>query len=216
MIDTVLLLRKMGFHPLIAPYKANGKPLHVHGFLRRFVKSARRNAKMLRSLAQSGIDLVGIDPSMTLTYRSEYKHYLREDETPPVLLLQEWLHKHIETLRSVPVPTELRDYQLLPHCTEATNATDSLSHWRSVFAALGYNLSIIPVGCCGMSGTYGHETRNQLTSKRIYDLSWRGPVEKWADQGTLLATGYSCRSQIMRENGYSVLHPIQALLRVLQ
>src|SRR5690606_28692705 len=46
-IDTVQLLKILGFTVLLAPYKANGKPLHVHGFLHQFVKTAQKNADML-------------------------------------------------------------------------------------------------------------------------------------------------------------------------
>ena len=64
-----------------------------------------------------------------------------------------------------------------------------------------------------MSGTYGHEARHRETSETIYDLSWRQPVEDGANAGRLLATGYSCRSQVKRLSDQALPHPLQALLK---
>ena len=43
--------------------------------------------------------LVGVDPSMTLTYRFEYAKALGKDETPNVQLVQEWLATRIDQLQ---------------------------------------------------------------------------------------------------------------------
>ena len=63
------LMQAIGFRPFVAPFRPNGKPLHVHGFLGAFLRAASRNAAMLRALAATGVELVGVDTSMTLTYR---------------------------------------------------------------------------------------------------------------------------------------------------
>src|SRR4029450_9204213 len=65
------LMGAIGCRPFVAPCRPNGKPLHVHGFLGAFLRAASRNAAMLRALAAIGVELVGVDTSMTLTYRSE-------------------------------------------------------------------------------------------------------------------------------------------------
>ncbi|MDT4856335.1 hypothetical protein FQZ97_907220 [compost metagenome] len=75
---------------------------------------------------------------------------------------------------------------------------------------------MVATGCCGMSGTYGHETINRATSERIYDLSWRKVIDGQGGEGRLLASGYSCRSQAKRLGGAELAHPIQALLQHLR
>ena len=92
------LMRAIGFRPFVAPFRPNGKPLHVHGFLGAFTRAASRNASMLRDLAATGVELVGVDTSMTLTYRSEYGMLPEADRPPPVLLLQEWLARHCDAI----------------------------------------------------------------------------------------------------------------------
>jgi len=73
----------------------------------------------------------------------------------------------------------------------------------------------LDVGCCGMAGTYGHETDNVDTSKKIYQLSWSEVVNGAHYKDSLVATGYSCRSQVKRIDGREIPHPLQVLLRNL-
>jgi Fe-S oxidoreductase len=209
-LDLMDTLRLMGFTPWLAPYRPNGKPLHVHGFLGRFETQAAENAAMLRDLSRAGVELVGLDPSMTLTYRGEYAGALGGD-APKVLLPQEWLASRLALLPPLPQGQPLL---LLPHCTERTNAVTSLKDWQTVFSHLGAPLRVLSSGCCGMAGTFGHEAEHREMSERLYDMGWRQKVA--AHGNALVVSGYSCRSQIKRFDGVRIDHPVQALLRRLQ
>ncbi|WP_431026016.1 FAD-binding and (Fe-S)-binding domain-containing protein [Halomonas sp. H5] len=219
-MDIVELLSRLDIKVFVAPFAPNGKPLNVQGFMGAFERTATKQAKRLRTLAEFGVPLVGIDPAMTLTYRQEYVKSLGEDAVPEVLMLQEWLVARAASLapRQQPNAEAAKDpgYKLLSHCTEATNAPGSPKAWQQLFAAFGLELELVNTGCCGMSGTYGHEARNLETSKTIYGLSWQGLVEDPANQGRLLATGYSCRSQVKRLSDQRLPHPLQGLLTVLK
>lgn len=201
------LASRLGYRVLLAPYSANGKPLHVQGFLGAFARTARRNARRLQALANFGIPLVGLDPAMTLVYRQEYAK-LDGLDCPPVLLPQEWL---AEALPSSDAEAPSGSYRLLAHCTEKTNATAATALWGQVFRQAGLQLATQATGCCGMSGTYGHEARNLETSRAIFAQSWE-PALAREDAGEALATGYSCRSQTQRLRQQRLRHPIEALL----
>jgi FAD/FMN-containing dehydrogenase/Fe-S oxidoreductase len=211
-VDALKLLKILGFTPLVAPFKPNGKPLQVHGFLKAFKQAADVNATLLNSLASSGIPLIGLDPAMTLAYRSEYKKVLG-DKAPKVQLIQEWLVTQQARLQLNAGKFSQQEYSLLAHCTEKTNAVNSTKEWQQVFADLGQTLKIIETGCCGMSGTYGHESANVDTSKKIYQLSWAQVVNNPEYRKNLTATGYSCRSQVKRIDKTTLPHPLQVLLR---
>lgn len=199
---------RIGFQVWLAPLAPNGKALHVQGFLRAFEKAAIRNATQLAALARSGVALVGLDPAMTLTYRQEYLK-VTGLAVPKVALPQEWL---LHALPEAGAGDPSAAYRLLPHCTEKTNAPDSGKQWAQVFARRGLRLAVQATGCCGMSGTYGHEARNLHTSKTIYAQSWAAHVDAPQEQGEALATGYSCRSQVKRLSARQVRHPLQPLL----
>ncbi|WP_445010248.1 D-2-hydroxyglutarate dehydrogenase YdiJ [Vreelandella stevensii] len=215
-MDVVDLLSRLNLRVFVMPFSANGKPLHVQGFLGAFERTAAKQARRLRALSEFDVPMVGIDPAMTLTYRQEYVKALGSEQVPTVLMLQEWLATRVNTLNPSPVKLNDPGYKLLSHCTEKTNAPGSPKAWQQVFAAFGLQLELATTGCCGMSGTYGHESRNVATSKTIYAQSWQPQVEAEENAGKLLVTGYSCRSQVKRYSAQTLAHPLQALLHCLR
>ncbi|MBV7563788.1 FAD-binding and (Fe-S)-binding domain-containing protein [Pseudomonas sp. sia0905] len=206
------LASRLGYRVWLAPFMANGKPLHVQGFLPAFERTARRTAKGLQALAGFDIPLVGLDPAMTLVYRQEYRK-IAGLQCPDVLLPQEWLLKALDGQPKPPAKSVA--FRLLGHCTEKTNAAPSAAMWVKVFEQAGLQVSAEATGCCGMSGTYGHEARNLETSRTIFAQSWEPALDSGA-AAEPLATGYSCRSQVARLKNATLRHPIQALLEHLQ
>jgi Fe-S oxidoreductase len=214
-LDWFELLQALGFRPWLAPFRPNGKPQHVLGMLAAFRRTAARNAALLRELAGTGVSLVGLDPSMTLTYRAEYPKALGQEAVPAIALPQEWLAQRLHELPPRPVERSA-PWALLPHCTERTNAPAATSDWVKVARRLGVDLRILASGCCGMAGLYGHERANRATSERIYGLSWKALLAQRAQAGRVVASGYSCRCQAGLVDGLQLMHPLQLLLRSLQ
>jgi FAD/FMN-containing dehydrogenase/Fe-S oxidoreductase len=213
-MDIIECLQTLGFRVWVMPYSANGKPLHVHGFLHTFRWIANRNQRKLAQLAQAGIPFIGIDPSMTLSYRAEYAKY-STDTVPNVHLIQEWLTHQTVQLEKSAKNFKPGRVQFLGHCTEKTNAAGSMKDWTEVFSKLNQTMDHVPVGCCGMAGTYGHETRNRENSEAIYNLSWRDVIASDRPEA-FVTTGYSCRSQVKRLDKKTLLHPMQYLLTQLK
>ena len=212
LLDLLDLIQALGFRPWLAPYRPNGKPLHVHGFLGAFERIAAANAAMLQDLAATGVELVGLDPSMTLTYRSEYAGALDANGLPAVLLVQEWLARHLDALPALDGGAE---YLLLPHCTERTTAPAAVRDWQTVFAAsaaaedpavrlLRHGRHLGPRG--GAPRHLGAHLRLELGAPRCAGRTDR----------PLLADGYSCRSQAKLIDGVRLPHPVQALLAALR
>lgn len=215
--DWLDVLHQLQVQIFIAPFMPNGKPLQVHGFLNGFKKQAQRHATLLNSFSAQGVALIGIDPAMTLVYRQEYKQALEpEMNAPDVALPQEWLHQWLSA-KGISPQVDNTDpnntFYLLGHCTEKTTAPQAAALWRDVFALFGLNLVNLASGCCGMAGTYGHESHHRDTSATIYDQSWRPIVARHGQSGRLLATGYSCRSQVDRFSQQKIHHPIHILRR---
>jgi Fe-S oxidoreductase len=207
--NLVTLVEKLGFEPVVLPFKPNGKPQHVKGFLKEFSLTAQTSAAFLNQVAQLDIPMIGVDPSMVLCYRDEYSKILGEKRGGfEVLLVHEWLLG-----LSLPKvkPSEGTKYAFFGHCTEKTALATSESQWQLIYANMGLNLTPVAVGCCGMAGTFGHEASHLDESTGIYQLSWQQAISKFAPQ-QILASGYSCRSQVARFEGFKPQHPLQALL----
>jgi FAD/FMN-containing dehydrogenase/Fe-S oxidoreductase len=206
-----VVLRQLGFEPHVLPFFENGKALHIKGFLRRFHDVVATNSALLREVGALGFPLVGIEPAVVLTYRDEYPKLLGEAAGFRVALLQEWLAEQALTARL----RGAAGYRLLSHCTEQALVPKSPALWAKVFSALGAPLELVKAGCCGMCGVYGHETKHKQDSLGIFELSWKQKIDPKRDEGRVLATGHSCRSQVERALGFVPLHPIEALAREL-
>lgn len=213
------LIKALGLTPIILPFKPNGKPQHVKGFLTQFKRTARNTSAFLSEVAMLNIPMIGVDASLVLCYRDEYHKTLDAEETQfSVLTVQEWLTDLFMNNHSItPIKSEWSEHQfkLLAHCTEKTALPTSETQWQTIFAAFGLNLETQAVGCCGMAGTYGHEADQYENSVGIYALSWREAISG-QKQEHILATGYSCRSQVARLDGFKPKHPLQILAQHIQ
>ncbi|WP_127959377.1 FAD-binding and (Fe-S)-binding domain-containing protein [Serratia microhaemolytica] len=211
--DFIRLVERLGYQPVLLPFSPNGKAQHVKGFLARFAKTAKKTSELLNRVARLNMPMVGVDPALVLCYRDEYKQVLPEQSNQfQVQLVHEWLQP---LLSGTQQPLTEECWYLLGHCTETTALPNSSAQWQAIFAHFGVKLVNVNVGCCGMAGTYGHETVNVENSRAIYALSWQQVLQKLPAQ-RCLTSGYSCRSQVKRIEGHGLRHPLQALLEIVQ
>ncbi|QIA63035.1 FAD-binding protein [Vibrio astriarenae] len=211
--DFCLLVRKLGKTPVMLPFKPNGKAQHIKGFLKQFAKGAKDTATFLDTVANLNIPMVGVDPALVLCYRDEYNEILAEARGEfDVLTAHEWLLPRLNAFDHHTTNSE--PWYLFAHCTEKTKLPNAEKEWGAIFQHFGAVLNTVAVGCCGMAGTFGHESDKLQMSKDIYGLSWKGNLDVLPKERCLV-TGYSCRSQVKRFENVKTLHPVQALLRHL-
>lgn len=90
--DFVYLIEKLGYRPILQAFSANGKALHIKGYLARFTKTAQKTADFLNRLAQLSIPMVGINPALVLYFRDEYQQIFGPKQGNFVVkLVNEWL-----------------------------------------------------------------------------------------------------------------------------
>ncbi|GBF81544.1 FAD-binding and (Fe-S)-binding domain-containing protein [Aphanothece sacrum] len=211
-IDTYNFWSHLGYHVYVAPFFVNGKIFHVKGFLDQFNTIAQKNITYLKQLVDLNIPLIGIEPSIVLTYRDEYSKISQAgDIINKVQLLQEFIIKQEKPLPQICTSDT---YYLLGHCNEKSLAFNSQKQWQEVFTKMGIELKIVAVGCCGMAGIYGHETQHYQDSLGIYQSSWQKKLPSTPNP-YYLVTGYSCRSQVKRFSGWVPQHPIQTLCQLI-
>ncbi len=218
--DFVQLAQKLGFKAIVLPFNPTGKAQHIKGFLHKFANTARTQAELLNRVAKLGIAMVGVDPALTLIYREEYRQILKDDCGEfKVLLAHEWLLAQLKNGSldhcKKSAETDRLPWHLFAHCTESTSLPNSLKEWQQIFAHFGETLTAENIGCCGMAGTFGHETKHLAMSKGIYAQSWQVKLQG-KTLSRCLATGYSCRSQVKRMEHQLLKHPVQALLDIIQ
>ena len=212
--DFIALLVKLGKKPVLLPFKPNGKAQHIKGFLKQFKSTAESTSEFLNEVAQLNIPLVGVDPAMVLCYRDEYAELLGEQRGNfNVLMVHEWLLPRLEQFAAKSAPDNAPWY-LFAHCTEKTKLPNAEKEWGAIFTHFGATLQSVPVGCCGMAGTFGHEVDKLQMSKDIFALSWKPNLDKLPTDRCLIS-GYSCRSQVKRFEHIKPKHPLQALLKLV-
>lgn len=181
-LATYDLFTQLGFEVYLLPPLISGKPLDVLGFLEKFATIAHQNITYLNEIQQFNIPIVGIEPSMVLTYRDEYASFLG-GASLKIQLPQEFLVEHGDRF---PQLQRHKTYTLLGHCSEKTLAPASQKQWQQVFKSAGLHLNILETGCCGMAGIYGYQAEHFKTSKGIYQLSWEQHLSKGLPSKILL------------------------------
>jgi Fe-S oxidoreductase len=205
---------KLGYTPILLPFKPNGKAQHIKGFMKQFSTTAKNTADFLTQVSGLGIDMVGVDPALVLCYRDEYEELLGEKATQfEVKTVHEWLLPVVDKDKT-DYPLVDIEWKLFAHCTEKTKLPNAEKEWGQIFKHFGAKLTAVPVGCCGMAGTFGHELTSFEMSKDIYELSWKQRFEQ-NEISNCLVTGYSCRSQVKRFENQVTKHPLQALNAML-
>ena len=158
--------------------------------------------------------MVGVDPALVLCYRDEYNEVLGEKRGDfEVLNVHEWLEPRLEEFEAT-TSKSTQPWYLFSHCTEKTKMPNAEKEWGRIFTHFGASLNTVPVGCCGMAGTFGHEVDKLEMSRDIYGLSWKPQIEQ-LPKDRCLVTGYSCRSQVKRFDSTKMQHPLQALLKIV-
>ena len=73
-------------------------------------------------------------------------------------------------------------------------------------------VDIISSSCCGMAGSFGYQSENYEVSMKMAELSLLPRIRNENKNVIIIASGTSCRQQIIHGSGRSVLHPISLLL----
>lgn len=208
---TIKLIGKLGKKAVLLPYHENGKTQHVKGFLPEFKATAKATSAFLQHAASLNIPMIGLDSALVFVYDDEYRKVLSENERGNfhVLTIHEWLQQ--QDLSALVLSSVAESITLLAHCTEETNARAASATWKNIFNTLGVQLDAPNVGCCGMAGTFGHESKNQAASHGLYNASWQSHVQS----SKVVATGFSCRSQVKRFEGRKPQHPVEFIAHYL-
>lgn len=208
----IRLVEVLGYKPVLLPFKPNGKPAHIKGFLDKFARIAKSASDFLNQIAQLGMPMVGVDPALVLVYRDEYKVALGAARGNfEVQLPNEWLLNQFDALPELPASG--KQFTWFSHCTESSANPNTAKDWHKLFARFGAECNSINLGCCGMAGTYGHEIDNLERSKALYGMSWQQAIQDTPKE-QILISGYSCRSQVKRLDGFRAKHPIEAILEL--
>jgi FAD/FMN-containing dehydrogenase/Fe-S oxidoreductase len=118
--------------------------------------------------------------------------------------------------------TPLPDTVLLHgHCYQKAQppAPDGFSVGQAATAAflcaLGFEVEIVPSGCCGMAGAFGYEKEHYDVSMAVGELVLLPTVRAASPETHIAAPGASCRAQIVDGTQRAADHPLVIAARRL-
>ncbi len=188
-IAAVEVLERMGYTVEVLPFICCGRPMLSKGLLKEAKTQAASVAELIR-----GKEVIVLEPSCLSAIQDDYPSLIDEAFSPlsfesflPPLVLDTPLFYH-------------------PHCHEQALSRDLpfLAHFP--------NLTLSQAGCCGLAGSFGYEKEHYAMSMAIGEKRLF-PQIKQTDL-PLVASGFSCRSQIAFATGRKVLHPAEFIKNV--
>ncbi|UBM57753.1 FAD-binding protein [Marinilongibacter aquaticus] len=218
----IQLLHQLGYAVIIPEHVDSGRPYLSKGMLDEGKERANLNVEMLADLISADTPLLGIEPSCILAFRDDYPELVNDELVEKAealaqnaLMIDEFIAREMDAKRidKTMFKTEKRLVKLHGHCQQ--KAVSSMVPTKKMLSLPGYEVQLIPSGCCGMSGSFGYEREHYDISMKIGELVLFPTVRKQADDVIIAAPGTSCRHQIHDGTGKEAKHPVEILWEAL-
>jgi FAD/FMN-containing dehydrogenase/Fe-S oxidoreductase len=189
-----------------------GRPLFDYGFLGLARSYLERTVASLRADIRRGTPVVGLEPSCVAVFRDELTKLIPHDEDAKRLAKQtfhlaEFLCEHAEGYRAPAVSGRI---VLHGHCH--ARATGGFEHERKLLEQTGAAVDVPDSGCCGMAGAWGYERAHHDVSRACAERVLLPAVRDAAPGTPIVASGFSCRSQIEQLGlGRKAVHVVELL-----
>ncbi|MEO7114474.1 MAG: FAD-linked oxidase C-terminal domain-containing protein [Caldimonas sp.] len=168
----------------------------------------------LLPFAEAGVAIVGLEPSCLLTLRDEALAMHLGDAAKVVatqaLLFEEFVVREAAAGRFDVAFTPVSQPILVHgHCHQkAFGAAGAVLDALRLIP--GAAPEMIETSCCGMAGSFGHETEHYEVSMQMAELSLL-PAVRQSPEAIVVADGTSCRTQIADGAGREALHCARVL-----
>jgi FAD/FMN-containing dehydrogenase/Fe-S oxidoreductase len=219
----VKLLTKLGYSVEVPKHVDSGRSYLSKGMLDDAKALANKNVELLSEAISEKTPLIGIEPSAILTFRDEYPELVSVELAEKAnqlaknaLMFDEFLAREIDSKKvdSSGFKAEKRLIKLHGHCQQKAVAS-MVPTKKMLSLPKGYEVQLIPSGCCGMAGSFGYEKEHYDISMKIGELVLFPTVRQQPDEVIIAAPGTSCRHQIHDGTGKNAQHPIEILFEAL-
>jgi FAD/FMN-containing dehydrogenase/Fe-S oxidoreductase len=176
-----------------------------------------RSLGVIKPWLDEGVPVVGLEPSCTAALRADAAellpgHPLVSRLEAGVRTFAELLAEHADELRAAVVAPAGRALVQV-HCHQ--HAELGADADRAVLAALGADAEVLDSGCCGLAGNFGFEKGHYEVSMACAERVLLPAVRAADPDVTVLADGFSCRTQLRQADTREPLHLAQLAARAL-
>jgi len=234
-LDALNVLMALGNRVKILSTLGAGRTLISKGFLTQAKLHARHLVDEIQRRDPRGkIPVIGLEPSEIYTLKDEFIDFLPEDPRVEELaqrafMIDEYLirpgsdgNQRLSKYTPMTGAGNIGTNVLLHgHCYQKAQppATDGFPTGMAATAAMlefvGYSVTSIDDGCCGMAGAFGYETEHYSVSMQVGEQALL-PAIRMSESSIIAAAGISCQSQILDGTGRQAFHPISLVARRLK
>jgi FAD/FMN-containing dehydrogenase/Fe-S oxidoreductase len=231
-MDTLKVLKSVGNKVKLLTTIGAGRTLISKGFLKKAKRHAIGLVREIHTLDPEGnLPVIGLEPSEIYTLRDEYLDLFPGDKFVASLaertyMIDEFLIRpgvdgtpRITKLVSQEGVNQNRTHVLLHgHCYQKAQPPAKDDFPTGILATttmlkkIGYTVTTIDDGCCGMAGAFGYEAEHYATSMQVAELALIPAIKEHKD-ALIAAAGISCQSQIEDGTGRHAFHPITLVAR---
>ena len=219
--DTIIVLKRLGYNPTFIKHPESGRSFISKGFLKEAKVIANKNVSIFKDLITNKIPLIGIEPSAILTFRDEYIRLADDVNSAKIIAkntftIEEFLQNEFEkgNIRTNQFTTEKKSIKIHGHCHQK-----ALSTTHATFSILNipenYSPTIMNTGCCGMAGSFGYEKEHYKISMQVGEDTLFPKIRNTSKETEIIASGTSCRHQILDGTKRQAKHPITVLREAL-
>jgi Fe-S oxidoreductase len=178
-------------------------------------REAERTVAALAPYVARGIDVVGLEPSCLFGFRDEIPALLRNAQAARLadhaLTFEEFVVRAVERSAFDPPLASIGARALLHgHCHQKSFGTMAAVE-ASLRLVPGLAVEAVQSSCCGMAGAFGYGADTINVSLKMAELSLLPAVRAAAADTLVVASGTSCRHQILDGSGRAPLHVARVL-----
>jgi len=221
-LATVAVLESLGYEVIVPPTTCCGRPAISKGDLDHAARLARLNAKILQPFAESGIPIVGTEPSCILTFVDEFPQLVRTANARRIAdrcqTIETFLAREPSSLqllerwgRSAGGSAPQVLYHAHCHQKALVGTEDAMKVLRALCQDRARE---IDSGCCGMAGSFGHEKEHYDVARAIGE-DRLFPAVRGRGSAEIAVSGFSCRHQIAHHTGAAARHLVELVVATI-
>jgi Fe-S oxidoreductase len=191
-----------------------GRPLYDFGMLDLARRQLRQVLTVLRPGIESGIPIVGLEPSCVAVFRDELINLFPEDALARRLSAQTFTLAEFLARGGFEPPGRKGKAIVHGHCHH--HSVMGMDADRTILERMGLDFQILDSGCCGMAGAFGFERDHYEVSIACGERVLLPAVREAGPETLILADGFSCREQIAQVTGRRARHLVEALAEALR
>ncbi|WP_327633794.1 FAD-binding oxidoreductase [Kribbella sp. NBC_00482] len=172
-----------------------------------------RSLRVLAPHLQAGTPIVGLEPSCTAAFRHDAPALLADNPLAASAAANTRTFSELLAESGWQPPYVGGAAYVQPHCHQ--HAVLGFDADRKLMAAACIEADLAEPGCCGLAGNFGFERDHYEISAAVGERTLLPAVRSLPETTTVLADGFSCRTQIAQATTRHPRHLAQLLAQAL-